>query len=120
MDKRLGVLAAIFVCTGGMSIVIADEPPPPDPQRNPAALKSLSREERVQVPMATCVITGDDIRRSGVPSLPEGGGFLRSGGMIAFAPDNRCIGFSVNPGAARGAMLNLSSRLLAVAKPVDR
>jgi iron complex outermembrane recepter protein len=86
MGKRLGVLAAIFVWTGGMSIVFAGAPPSPDPQTNPANLKSLSLEElsqievtsparnpqpAFQVPMAIYVITGDDIRRSGAPNIPE-------------------------------------------------
>lgn len=59
-------------------------------------------------------------KRAGTLTVGEGESFLRSGGMIAFELDNRRVRFRVNLGAARGAMLNVSSRLLAVAKSVDR
>lgn len=57
---------------------------------------------------------------TGVLTVGEGEEFLRDGGMIAFVPDDRRVRFSINLGAARKAELVVSSRLLAVAKSVNR
>jgi hypothetical protein len=56
----------------------------------------------------------------GVLTVGEGETFTQSGGMIAFVLDNRRIRFVVNLAAARPALLTLSSRLLAVAKAVEK
>lgn len=56
----------------------------------------------------------------GVLTVGEGEGFLKEGGMIAFVPENRRVRFSINLQATRNAALIPSSRLLAVARSVDR
>jgi hypothetical protein len=56
----------------------------------------------------------------GVLTVGEGENFLREGGMIAFVVENRRVRFNVNLAAARNASLNISSKLLNVAKVVER
>jgi hypothetical protein len=56
----------------------------------------------------------------GVLTVGEGESFLREGGMIAFVVENRRVRFNVNLAAARNASLNISSKLLNVAKVVER
>lgn len=56
----------------------------------------------------------------GVLTVGDGENFLKEGGMIAFVLENRRVRFSVNRQATRNAALILSSRLLAVARSVDR
>jgi hypothetical protein len=56
----------------------------------------------------------------GVLAVGEGESFIRAGGMIAFVIDNRRVRFIVNQTAATNAGLRLSSRLLAVAKTVEK
>jgi hypothetical protein len=56
----------------------------------------------------------------GTLTVGEGDGFTREGGMIAFVLDNRRVRFTINLSATRNALLTLSSRLLAVAKAVEK
>jgi hypothetical protein len=56
----------------------------------------------------------------GVLTVGEGSGFLREGGMIAFVIDQRRVRFDVNQAAARNSSVRLSSRLLSVARSVER
>jgi hypothetical protein len=56
----------------------------------------------------------------GVLTVGEGAGFLKAGGMIAFVIENRRVRFDVNQPAARNANLRLSSRLLSVARAVEK
>jgi hypothetical protein len=56
----------------------------------------------------------------GVLTVGEGSQFLREGGMIAFVIENRRVRFDVNLGAASRAGLQISSRLLSVARSVER
>jgi hypothetical protein len=58
--------------------------------------------------------------RGGVLTVGEGDGFLREGGMIAFVVENRRVRFDVNPSAAENAELRFSSKLLSVARTVER
>jgi len=53
-------------------------------------------------------------------TVGEGESFLRAGGTIAFVTDNRRVRFIVNVTAAAHEELRLSSRLLAVAKAVEK
>jgi YfiR/HmsC-like len=52
----------------------------------------------------------------GVLTVGEGQSFLREGGMIAFVIDQHRVRFDINPAAAEGAALKLSSKLLGVAR----
>jgi hypothetical protein len=56
----------------------------------------------------------------GVLTVGEGENFLKEGGMIAFVLENHRVRFSINRQATRNAALILSSRLLAVARSVER
>jgi hypothetical protein len=56
----------------------------------------------------------------GVLTVGEGAAFLRGGGMIAFVLEQRHVRFDINHRAAARASLNLSSRLLAVARTVQK
>ena len=56
----------------------------------------------------------------GVLTVGEGDAFIRDGGMIAFVLDHRRVRFIINLSAARNGQLTLSSRLLAVAKSVEK
>jgi len=56
----------------------------------------------------------------GVLTVGEGEAFIRDGGMIAFVLDNRRVRFNINLPATRTGKLTLSSRLLAVAKAVEK
>jgi hypothetical protein len=56
----------------------------------------------------------------GVLTVGEGEGFLRDNGMIAFVLDNRRVRFDINQSAAERAALKLSSRLLNVARAVEK
>ncbi len=55
-----------------------------------------------------------------VLTVGEGDKFLRDGGMIALVIDNRRVRFDVNQMAAVNAGLTLSSRLLSVARSVEK
>jgi hypothetical protein len=55
-----------------------------------------------------------------VLTVGEGDGFLREGGMIAFVLENRRVRFDINQSAAEGADLKLSSKLLSVARTVEK
>jgi len=56
----------------------------------------------------------------GVLTVGEGEKFLRDGGVIAFAVENRRVRFDINQKAAGEEHLTLSSRLLSVARSVER
>ena len=56
----------------------------------------------------------------GVLTVGEGDSFIHDGGMISFIIENRRVRFDVNPTPARNAGLNLSSKLLNVARSVER
>ncbi len=67
-----------------------------------------------------------DLRRTlaglghGVLTVGEGEGFVRDGGMIGFVVENRRVRFDINQTAAEQAALKLSSRLLSVARAVQK
>jgi hypothetical protein len=50
----------------------------------------------------------------------EHDGFLRAGGVISFVIENRRVRFDISQGAAENAGLKLSSRLLRVARSVEK
>jgi hypothetical protein len=56
----------------------------------------------------------------GVLTVGEGEGFIRDGGMIAFVLENRRVRFVISQTAAANASLSMSSRLLNVAKVVEK
>jgi hypothetical protein len=56
----------------------------------------------------------------GVLTVGEGEPFLRDGGMIAFVLEARHVRFDINQRAADKASLTLSSRLLSVARAVQK
>jgi hypothetical protein len=56
----------------------------------------------------------------GTLTVGEGEQFLRQGGMIAFVIDNRRVRFDVNLRAAQNAGIHISSRLLKVARSVEK
>lgn len=56
----------------------------------------------------------------GVLTVGEGDRFLREGGMIALIVDGHRIRFDVNQAAAANAGLQLSARLLGVARSVEK
>jgi len=56
----------------------------------------------------------------GVLTVGEGESFTREGGMIAFVLENRRVRFNINLSATRKAGLTLSSRLLSVARLVEK
>jgi hypothetical protein len=45
---------------------------------------------------------------------------MRAGGMIAFVIENRRVRFDINRAAAEKAALKLSSKLLSVARTVEK
>lgn len=55
----------------------------------------------------------------GVLTVGEGEDFVRHGGMIAFIIENRRVRFDVNRTAAEKAGLELSSKLLSIARAVE-
>jgi hypothetical protein len=57
---------------------------------------------------------------AGVLTVGEGESFIRNGGMIAFVIENNRVRFEINQTAAERAGLKLSSKLLSVAKSVER
>ena len=56
----------------------------------------------------------------GVLTVGEGESFVRDGGMIAFVVENRRVRFGINQTAAETAGLKLSSKLLNVARSVEK
>lgn len=56
----------------------------------------------------------------GILTVGEGDNFIREGGMIAFVIDNRRVRFDVNLAAAERNGLKVSSRLLTVARTVQK
>jgi len=55
-----------------------------------------------------------------VLTVGDGGDFIRQGGIIAFVIDNRHVRFAINLKAATNAGLKLSSKLLSVARSVEK
>ena len=56
----------------------------------------------------------------GVLTVGEGDTFLHASGMIAFVIENRRVRFDINQTSAENAGLKLSSKLLTVARTVER
>ena len=56
----------------------------------------------------------------GVLTVGEGEDFIRDGGIVAFVVDNRRVRFDIDQRAAAKAMLTISSRLMNVARYVER
>jgi hypothetical protein len=57
---------------------------------------------------------------TGVLTVSDRPGFLRAGGMVEFVIENRRVRFDINEAAASRAGLKLSSRLLSVARSVEK
>jgi hypothetical protein len=56
----------------------------------------------------------------GVLTVGEGDRFLREGGVISFVIENRRVRFDINQSAAAKAALTISSKLLKVARSVEK
>lgn len=56
----------------------------------------------------------------GVLTVGDETGFLRAGGMIGFVIDNHRVRFDINEAAAARAGLKISSKLLSVARTVEK
>ena len=56
----------------------------------------------------------------GVLTVGEGETFIRNAGMVAFVLENRRVRFDINQTAAENAGLKLSSKLLSVARSVEK
>lgn len=56
----------------------------------------------------------------GILTVGEGESFVRNGGMIAFIIENRRVRFDINQTAAQNSVLKLSSKLLSVARSVEK
>jgi len=56
----------------------------------------------------------------GVLTVGEGENFIRDGGMIAFVIDDRRVRFDINETAAENARFRISSKLLSVARMVEK
>jgi hypothetical protein len=56
----------------------------------------------------------------GVLTVGEGQKFLQAGGIVAFVIENRRVRFDINQSAAAKAMLTISSRLMNVARSVEK
>ena len=56
----------------------------------------------------------------GVLTIGEGKDFIDAGGIIAFVVENRRVRFDINQRAAQRSNLRISSRLLSVARVVER
>ncbi len=56
----------------------------------------------------------------GVLTVGEGDDFVRQGGIIAFVIENRRVRFDINQAAAENAALKLSSKLLSVARSIEK
>jgi hypothetical protein len=55
-------------------------------------------------------------KTSGALTVGESSGFLAQGGMIVFTKQDNKLRFEINEGAAKGAGLKISSKLLSLAK----
>ena len=58
------------------------------------------------------------VASSGVLTVGEEAGFLRLGGMIAFAPQDGKLRFFINAGAAERVGITISSRLMVLARNI--
>jgi hypothetical protein len=56
----------------------------------------------------------------GVLTVSEGESFLRDGGIVAFVMENRRVRFDINQNASDKAGLKISSKLLNIARAVER
>jgi hypothetical protein len=56
----------------------------------------------------------------GVLTVGEGADFLRAGGLVAFVIENHRVRFDINQGAAVKAGFRISSKLLSVARSVEK
>jgi YfiR/HmsC-like len=56
----------------------------------------------------------------GILTVGEGDNFLREGGMIAFVLESRRVRFDINQKKAESAALKVSSKLLSVARTVEK
>ena len=56
----------------------------------------------------------------GQQTVGEGEKFLQAGGVVAFVIENRRVRFDIDQSAAARAMLTISSRLMSVARTVEK
>jgi hypothetical protein len=78
-----------------------------------AHLLFISASERKRLPTILSALRG-----SSVLTVGDTEGFLESGGMIEFVPENNRVRFAINVEAANRAHLKMSSKLLSLAKVV--
>jgi len=94
----------------GRKVVVEKIQPP---QANSCQIVFVSRAEK-DVPRFLSALP------PGILTVGDGDGFLREGGQIAFVVENRRVRFDINQKAATSAGLKLSSKLLSVARFVER
>jgi hypothetical protein len=93
---------------GGRRLMVQRISRPPEPKS--CQVVFVSRQEKATPPALG----------PGVLTVGEGEEFLREGGMIAFVIENRRVRFDISQKAAAGARLTISSRLLNVARLVEK
>ena len=91
---------------------------------------AVRRTKETPEPQACQVVFVDDgekeVRKilsglgTGVLTIGDGDSFIREGGMIAFVIENRRVRFDIRQSKAEGAGLRLSSKLLSVARIVEK
>jgi len=74
----------------------------------------ISSSERKRIPTIL-----SSLRGSSVLTVADVEGFVESGGMIQFVPENNRVRFAINVDAARRGRLKVSSKLLSLAKTVE-
>ena len=91
------------------------------------AVRRISQSPELQGCQVVFVDSGEkEVRKilnglkNGVLTVGQGEGFMREGGMIAFVIENRRVRFDINQSAAENAGLRLSSKLLSVARSVEK
>ena len=63
---------------------------------------------------------GETAHQQGVLTVGEGEEFVRTGGIIGFVVENRRVRFDISQRAAQRAGITLSSKLLSVARSVEK
>jgi hypothetical protein len=79
----------------------------------PCHVLFISREERRRTPEVL-----EAVESAGVLTVSEADGFLDQGGAVQLLTDGNRVRFEINLGAARRSGLNVSSKLLSLARAV--
>lgn len=86
--------------------------------------KIVVRRLETQSPTPCHIVYGSRVltapAQAGVLTVGEGETFVKSGGIIGFTVENRRVRFDINQRAAQRAGILLSSKLLSVARTVEK